>query len=105
MIETISSHFNYTEEYVLDHSLDWVFRKYSQAHREMWEQSTIRTQEGFKSLMLVFDSLMNKGKNFDAILPPTYEKAMELASDQKEQESEFVKGEWWLKGKSNSLTT
>lgn len=55
--------------------------------------------------MLVFDSLMNKGRNFDSILPPTYEKAMELASDQQEQESEFIKGEWWLKGKSNSLTT
>lgn len=96
MIELVSSHFQYTEEYVLDHSLDWVFRKYQQALKEQWERSTVRTQEGFKSLLLLFDSLMNKGKNYEDILPSSYEKAMEQWSGQQEEESEFVKGQWWL---------
>lgn len=99
MIESVSSHFNYSEEYVISHSIDWVFRKQQQANREQWEQSTIRTQEGYKSLLLLVDSVFNKGKNFNDILPSSFEEALQSVKDEDTQSenSPFVQGQWWKK--------
>lgn len=96
-IETVSSHFRYTEEYVLDHSPAWVDRKYFQALKEKWEDSQMRTLEGFKSLALLIDSVFNKGANYSAFIQGSYEEALKMEQETEEAESNFVKGQWWTK--------
>ncbi|HHB3507847.1 TPA: hypothetical protein ACORDH_004981 [Bacillus cereus] len=43
------------------------------------------------------DQLLNEGKNFDSILPPTYEDAIAANTDSptEQQNSKFVQGTWW----------
>jgi len=83
---------------VLEHTPDWVRRKYEQAQKEKWEESRSRITEGVTSLMLLVDGLFNKGKGSEEILPSSYEKAMEAQQEQIVQKEEnFVKGSWWKK--------
>jgi len=83
---------------VLEHTPDWIRRKYEQALKEKWEESRSRITEGVSSLMLLVDGLFNKGKDSEEILPSSYEKAMEAQQNQIVQKEEnFVKGSWWKK--------
>lgn len=88
----VSSHYRYTEEYVLGHTPDWVKRKYEQALLEKYVSSRERTLESYKGLMLLADSLFNKGKGFDDIVP-SFEKLTKKEVETKQEE--FVGGNWW----------
>jgi hypothetical protein len=91
----VSSHFGYTEEYVMDHSPWWLIRKYKQASREKWEESRQRTIESFRSLMLLSDGLLNKGKGASEILPPPYEEAVKAAAEKEKKTKQYITGQWW----------
>jgi hypothetical protein len=80
---------------VLEHSPDWIDRKYNQTFRERWENSQARIMEGFKSISLVLDAVFNQGKNFNEMMPDSYEKAIEKQINQNERESKFIKNQWW----------
>jgi hypothetical protein len=96
-IETVSSHFRYTEEYVMDHSPEWLSRKYWQALKEKWEDSQSRVLEGFKSVALFADSVFNKGKNYDMFIHNSFEEAMKTNLEEpKKDYSKFETGQWWL---------
>ncbi|WP_342761983.1 hypothetical protein [Bacillus sp. BR3(2024)] len=51
----------------------------------------------FQSLLLFMDQLLNQGKNFESILPPTYEDAVaaNTESPKEKQNSQFKQGTWW----------
>lgn len=94
-MEFVSSHFSYAEEYVLSRTPEWVNRKYEQALKEKWEESQARTWEGFKSLSILLDMVMNKGKNIDSIMPPSYETARDQVRQQELPKKKFKEGTWW----------
>ena len=79
----------------MDHTLDWVVRKYKQARKEEYEKSNSRVIEGFKSILLVLDSALNKGADMDKILP-SYEDALKQQSNEKEKPSIFIEKQWWI---------
>lgn len=100
-IETVSSHFSYTEEYVMDHSPEWLTRKYWQAMKETWEQSQMRVLEGFKSLSMLIDAVFNKGANYSAFIQDSFEDALKTTDEQDQVQEKFVQGQWWQsKGKT-----
>ena len=88
----MSSHYGYTEEYVLGHTPDWVKRKYEQALEEKYSVSRERTLEGYKGLMLLADSLFNQGKGFDDIVPSF---GQLTKKEVETTEEKFVGGNWW----------
>lgn len=88
----VSSYYRYTEEYVLSHTPEWLKRKYEQAVEEKYNDSRIRTFESFKGLMLLADTLFNKGQGVNEIAPPYNEINKEKAETAQE---EFVGGSWW----------
>jgi hypothetical protein len=92
----VSKHFNYTEEYVLTHSPSWLTRKFKQAQREQFQDHQLKVVQGFQSAMLMLDVVFNKGKDFQNILPPTYEQAVESIKAKQEVKSQYVQGKWWL---------
>lgn len=94
-VEFVSSHFNYTEEYVLSHTPSWVNRKSRQAQKEQFETHTQHVVEGFKSLALLIDSALNKGKSWDKILPSSLEEASELQFEKEKKNTQFIVGMWW----------
>ncbi|MEH7114511.1 hypothetical protein V7124_19420 [Neobacillus niacini] len=96
----MTRHFSYTEEYVLSHSPSWLSRKFEQAKREQYEDHQTKVLQGFQSALLVLDAVFNKGKEFNKILPPSIEAAMEQSKVQEETKSKFVEGTWW---KSDTL--
>lgn len=77
---------------MLDHTPDWVKRKYEQAIEERYAESQQRTIESYKGLMLLADTLLNKGQGFNEILPPFSELNKEKVEAAEEQ---FVGGSWW----------
>jgi hypothetical protein len=93
----VSKHFNYTEEYVLSHTPSWLNRKVKQAQNEMFDDHNAKVLEGFQSALLLLDAVFNKGKEFNKILPPSIEAAMEDSRKKAEIESRFVTGQWWKK--------
>lgn len=94
-VSFVSSHFSYTEEYVLDHSPDWINRKYIQAAKERWKQSQTRIQEGVQSLIVMMDMAFNKGKNINQILPGSFEDAMQMQKQAHTAAKAYIKGSWW----------
>ena len=78
----------------MDHTLSWVVRKYKQARKEEFEKSNSRVIEGFKSILLVLDSALNKGADMDKILP-SYEEVMKQQSNE-EKPSIFIEKQWWI---------
>lgn len=94
-VEFVSSHFGYSEEYILSHSPAWVNRKSGQARREQFEKHSERVLEGFKSLALLVDSALNGGKAWDKLLPSSLEEAMKLQHRNEPIKSHFVTGLWW----------
>lgn len=79
----------------MDHSLSWLVRKYKQAMKEQYEKSSARVVEGYKSVLLVMDTLFNNGKDYEKILP-SYETMISSREDD-EAEKKFVNGQWWIK--------
>lgn len=94
-IETVSSHFAYSEEYVLSHTPEWLNRKFNQAMKEKWEQSQSRVWEGFKSLALMVDVAFNKGRSMSQLMPDSYESALAMNQRASENNEKFIKGQWW----------
>lgn len=79
----------------MEHTFPWLTRKYEQATREQYEKTTLSILEGYKSLVLLVDTVFNKGKNFNRIIPPSYEEALKQNNEKKENVSQFVAGQWW----------
>ena len=75
-VETVSSHFRYTEEYVFHKSTYWLNRKIKQVDREKYQEQQTLASSVTKGMMLIFDSMFNDGKNTQDILP-SYEEALE----------------------------
>lgn len=80
---------------MLDHTPSWLQRKFYQATKEKWEDSQARVMEGFKSMVLLVDSIFNDGKNYTDILPETFEKAMAQQQNNQSVNEKFVTGQWW----------
>jgi hypothetical protein len=91
----VSSHYGYREEEVMDHTPEWLNRKFDQAMREKWEDSQNRVWEGFKSLALLVDVAFNKGKSMDQLMPGSYEEALKRNQVRIQQEQNFIQGQWW----------
>ncbi|WP_306010533.1 hypothetical protein [Bacillus sp. MMSF_3328] len=70
-------------------------RKFKQAQKEQFDDHNTKVLEGFQSTLLVLDAVFNKGKEFNKILPPSIEEAMEQSRKRIEIESKFVTGMWW----------
>lgn len=77
---------------MLSHTPDWIKRKYEQAVEEKYNESRTRTFENFRGLMLLADTLFNKGQGANDIAPPYEELNKEKADTAQE---EFVGGSWW----------
>nr|WP_088325963.1 hypothetical protein [Bacillus cereus] len=90
---------------MLDHTPDWIKRKYKQALQEKYEQHHNNVYGQFQSYMLLIDAMVNKGEDFTKILPPTLEEAMkqqtgnESDSTSNNQE-QYDKTEWWSEQKA-----
>lgn len=95
-VEFVSAHFNYTEEYVLEHTPSWIQRKYIQAARDKHEDHRRGILETFKGISLLADSLLNKGKGMNEIVPPPFDEFMDQLTVKEEPKNEYVEGEWWL---------
>lgn len=80
---------------MLEHTPDWLNRKFKQAQREQFDNHNTKVLEGFQSALLVLDSVFNKGKEFNKILPPSIEAAMEQTRVKEQIQSKFVEGTWW----------
>lgn len=82
---------------MLDHSLQWLSRKFEQMQRDMFQDHQTKVVQGFQSVLLVLDAVFNKGREFKRILPPSIEDAIKQHQSKQEYESQFVKGMWWKK--------
>lgn len=91
----VSSHFGYTEEYVLEHTPAWISRKFLQAQREKFEEHQRKVFSGFQSLLLLLDATFNKGKDFDKIIPPSLEDAKEIEIQRERARETFINSQWW----------
>jgi hypothetical protein len=91
----VAAHFRYSEEYVLSHSLAWFSRKFKQMQREKFDEHQSKVLGGFQSALLVLDAIFNKGKEFNKILPPNIEAAMEQNRVKQEVVGKYVQGVWW----------
>lgn len=91
MLEVVSSHFGYTEEYVLDRTLPWLKRKYQQASREKYEQRQIISEETMRGVLAAVTNLFG-GKNVEKILLPAYE---EDTNENTQKADEWVTTQWW----------
>lgn len=77
---------------MLGHTADWIRRKYEQAVEEKYNESRVRTLESYKGLMLLADTLFNKGKGFEEIIPPYNQLNIPKAESAQEK---YVGGSWW----------
>lgn len=91
MLEVVSSHFRYTEEYVLDKTLPWLKRKFRQASREKYEQRQIVSEETMRGVLAAVTNLFG-GKNVEKILLPEYE---EKTHETTQPADEWVTTQWW----------
>lgn len=86
----------------MEHTFSWLNRKYDHAMKEQFDNSSSRILEGYKSLLLLVDSAFNKGKDFDKILPPSYEMALESLQENTKENAKFVSGQWWKQTTKNA---
>lgn len=96
-MEEVSSHFNYTEEYVLDKSVNWLNRKYKQADREAFEERRLQADNVQRGITVVMDLVFNEGKQA-AKLMPSYEEVIKQMYEQNQdnkQKNAFVQTMWW----------
>lgn len=63
--------------------------------QEKFDEHQSKVLGGFQSALLVLDAVFNKGKEFNKILPPSIEAAMEQSRVKHEIEGKFVNGTWW----------
>lgn len=96
MIETVSSHFNYSEEYVLKHSFPWLKRKFKQADREDYEERKERSDESMRGVMAALSAMFGgKESDIEGILHPPYEKLVKQENIQPEETWNIA--QWWKK--------
>lgn len=100
-IEFVSSHYGYTEEYVLSHTPYWLRRKVEQALNEKYDSHTSSVRGQYQSFLLLLDTMFNKGAEFDTILPPTREQAISRNTEQSDgvvesNPNQYDKTQWWL---------
>lgn len=76
----------------MEHTPEWLKRKYEQALEEKYSTSRERSLESYKGLMLLADTLFNQGKGFDEIVP-SFGKLTKKEVETKQEE--FVGGNWW----------
>lgn len=87
---------------MLNHTPAWVKRKYKQAVTEKYDKHVESVYGQFKSYLLFMDSMLNEGKDFANILPPTLDAAIEQQNKQEESASttnnqeQYDKTPWWL---------
>lgn len=95
MIEHVSSHFRYTEEYVLDHSFQWLQRKFAQADREEYERTKSQSDEMMRGVVAAL-SIVFGGKSDDVqkVLLPPYGKHRENAQP---PNGNWRQDQWWKK--------
>ena len=60
--------------------------------REIHNRNNQQAAAGYTSLLMLVDTLANKGQNVASFLPE-YEPPRK--ADDEEKQSEFIKGEWW----------
>jgi hypothetical protein len=89
MIERVSSHFRYTEEYVLDHTFHWLKRKCEQVSREQYERRQMTSEEMMRGVIAAISGVFGES-NPEKMLLPDYE-------DQTQEEStgDWITGQWW----------
>lgn len=79
-LELISEHFSYPEEYVLDHHILWIDRKFKHAERSRYEARYTRQQDDTNSrvyLALLKTNDKQAMKDAQNYLLEPYEKALE----------------------------
>ncbi|HDX9512078.1 TPA: hypothetical protein ROY06_005452 [Bacillus cereus] len=97
-VSFVAAHYSYNEEYVLDHTPDWIRRKYNDALKQKYQNYRETVYGQFQSLLLFADQLLNEGKNFNEILPPTPEEIQKEEIEQTQENSKFTQGTWWKSG-------
>lgn len=92
----VSSHFGYTEDYVLHKTPFWLNRKFKQADREMYENRRMQADGIQRGITIVLDVVFNNGKEADKIMP-SYEEALKRLQEHKEENNKdkFVTTMWW----------
>ncbi|KAB2328926.1 hypothetical protein F7731_23520 [Cytobacillus depressus] len=101
-IETVSSHFRYSEEYVMEHTPDWLERKYIQAMREKWEDNKTKVSSVFQSICFVLDTVFNKGAHLDSFLESSFEDVIKANNSENQNRSNFITAQWWKKVEEKS---
>jgi translation initiation factor 2 beta subunit (eIF-2beta)/eIF-5 len=108
-VDEVADHFNYTDEYIMDHSLSWLKRKYSFAMNKQKDRLVQSQRSTFSAIQAVVSSFMGSKVNIDEILIPQREPSeaekhlTELLESLKEgntkvsgvNEEGFVVDEWW----------
>lgn len=100
-VEVVSSHFRYTEEYVMGKTPFWLSRKFLQADREMYEQKVTQAEAVSRGVSVVLDMIFNKGKQTKELLP-SYEDALQSVQQEqsrKTQDDKFITSMWWEPGR------
>ncbi len=98
MIERVSSHFRYTEEYVLDKTFNWLKRKYRQADKEIYEQRQVISEETMRGLLAAVTGIFGgKNANIEDMLLKPYDELAEQEHTQETSRTQFVEGQWWKK--------
>lgn len=99
MVERVSSHFYYDEEYVLDHSFPWLKRKFGQADRELYDRRRLQSEETTRGVMAAISGLFGgENSQIENILLPDYDDFKQ--NKQSANNDKYVSGEWW-KNKSS----
>lgn len=82
----MSEYFRYTEEYVLEHHILWIERKFNHANRQKYENRRIAQQDLIKAQFAVLDATRNSGKNLNQYILPDYEDAIEGKGNEVQEE-------------------
>lgn len=90
-IEIVSEHFNYLEEYVMDHHVFWIDRKFEQAERSRWNSRMLRQWDDFNRATAV-EKWKNGDKDFELGLMDEFDAAPRTASGAKAEhdQSDFI---------------
>ncbi|MCQ2010543.1 hypothetical protein NOM01_11000 [Sporolactobacillus sp. STSJ-5] len=90
MVERVSSHFRYTEEYVINHTFHWLKRKCEQANREQYEHRQMTSEETMRGVLAAISGMFGESHP-EKMLLPDYEDNR----TQEEDTGDWVTGQWW----------
>lgn len=108
-IDEVSAHFSYTDEYIMDHSIPWLKRKYIFATNKQRDNLVEQQTVTFKAIQAVVSSFMGSKVNLEEILIPNREPSesekylsdlIETLKDGNKKvsgvdSSGYVVDEWW----------